>query len=79
MNDIFYFIEICDLAKYADDNTLDHIASTIETVLSALQKDTTNAIKWFEENYMQANPIKFQFIFMKKYTSQEILLEFFLM
>ncbi len=34
MNDIFYFIEICDLANYADDNILDHIASTIETVLS---------------------------------------------
>ncbi len=70
MNDIFYFIEICDLANYANDNTLDHIASTIETVLSALQQDTANAIKWFEENYMQANPTKFQFIFMKKYTSK---------
>ncbi len=79
MNDIFYFIEICDLANYAYDNTLDHIASTtctIETVLSALQQDTANAIKWFEENYMQANPTKFQFIFMKKYTSKEISPEF---
>ncbi len=76
MNDIFYFIEICDLANYANDNTLDHTASTIETVLSALQKDITNAIKWFEENYMQANPTKFQFMFMKKYTSKEILPKF---
>ncbi len=76
MNDIFYFIEICDLANYADDNTLDHIASTIETVLSAIQKDTANAIKWFEENYMKANITKFQFMFMKKYTSKEILPEF---
>ncbi len=65
MNDIFYFIEICDLANYADDNTFDHIASTIEAVLSALQKVTT-------ENYMQANPTKFQFMFMKKNTSKEI-------
>ncbi len=69
MNDIFYFIEICDLANYADDNTLDHITSTIETVLRALQKDTANAINWFEENYLQANPTKFKFMFMKKYTS----------
>ncbi len=37
MNDIFYFIEIYDPANYADDNTLDHIANTIETVLSALK------------------------------------------
>ncbi len=71
MNDIFYFIEICDLANFADDNTLDHIASTIETVLSALQNETTNAIKWFEENDTQANPTKFLFMFMKKYTSKE--------
>ncbi len=46
MNDIFYFIEICDLANYADDNTLDHIASTIETVLSALHKETANALSF---------------------------------
>ncbi len=45
MNDIFYFIDIYDLANYADDNTLYHIASTIETVLSALQKGTANANK----------------------------------
>ncbi len=69
MKDIFYFTEICELANYADDNTLDNIASTNETVLSALQKYTTNAIGWFEENYMQANPNKFQFMVMKKYTS----------
>ncbi len=38
MNDIFYFIEMCDLTNYADDNTLDHIASTIETVLRPYKK-----------------------------------------
>ncbi len=36
MNDIYYFIDICDLANYADDNTLSIIASTIELVLAAL-------------------------------------------
>ncbi len=76
MNDIFYFIEICDFANYADDNTLDHTASTIESLKSSLQKDTTNAIKWFKENYIQVNCIKFQFMFMKKYTSKEISPEF---
>ncbi len=40
------------------------------------KKDTTNAIKWFEENDMQANPTKFQFMFMKKYTSKETSPEF---
>ncbi len=32
INDIFYFLEICDLANYAGDNTLDYIASIIETL-----------------------------------------------
>ncbi len=38
MNDIFYFIEICNLANYSDDNTLDHIACTIETVFKCTTK-----------------------------------------
>ncbi len=33
---------MCDLANYADVNTLDHTASTIETVLSVLQNYTTH-------------------------------------
>ncbi len=44
MNDIFYFIDLCDLANYADDNTLSIIASTIEVVLATLKQDTENAI-----------------------------------
>lgn len=59
---LFYFIEICDLANYADDNTQDHIAITIEIFLNVLQKETTNDIKWLEYNYMQANPTKYEFI-----------------
>ncbi len=35
MNDIFYFIELCDLV------------STIEVVLATLKQDAENAIKWF--------------------------------
>ncbi len=43
MNDIFYFIDLCDLANYADDNKLSIIASTIEVVLAGLKQDTENA------------------------------------
>ncbi len=44
MNDIFYFMEICDLLNYADDNTLSVIERTVQMVLSALKKDTKNAM-----------------------------------
>ncbi len=57
MNDIFYFIDLCDLENYADDNTLSIIASTIEVVLAALKQCTGNAIKWFLINFMQIKSI----------------------
>ncbi len=72
MNDIFYFMEICDLLNYADDNTLSFIRNTVNLVISAPKKDAENAILWFTEHFMQANPTKFQFMIMQKYTSKEI-------
>ncbi len=44
MNDIFYFMEICDLVNYADDNTLVFIRNTIQLVWSVLKKDAENAV-----------------------------------
>jgi hypothetical protein len=76
MNDIFYFIEECDLTNYADDNTIDIIASTVDAVLNALRKDTENSIKWFINNFMQVNPSKFQFMFLKPISSKEVSPEF---
>ncbi len=69
-------MEICDLVNYADDNTLSVIERTVQMVLSALKKDTENAMNWFKDNFMQANPEKFQFMFLKKYTSNEIVGKF---
>ncbi len=46
MNDIFYFIQIFDLAhNYDDDQTLDHRASIIEIVTSTLQQMPLNGLK----------------------------------
>ncbi len=39
MNDIFYFMDICNLLNYADDNTLSIIRNTVNLVISALTKD----------------------------------------
>ncbi len=64
MNDIFYFIDVCDLSNYTDDNTLHIIASKIEVHLATLKQDTENAIKWFIINIIQVNPYKFQCMFL---------------
>ncbi len=54
MNDIFYFIEICDLLNYAYDNPLfkSVIRNTVNIVISALKKYAENAILWFTEKFM---------------------------
>ncbi len=46
----FYFMEICNLLNYADDNTLSVIRNTVNLAISALQKDAENAMLWFTEN-----------------------------
>ncbi len=61
-------MEICDLLNYADDNTLSIIRNRVNLVISGLQKDAENAMLWFTEYFMQANPTKFQFMTMQKYT-----------
>ncbi len=76
MNNIFYFIELCDLVNYAHANTLSIIAWTIEVVLATLKQDTENAIKWFIIHFMQVNPSKFQCMFLKPLTNKEEMLKF---
>ena len=72
INDIFYFILKSDLYNYADDNTLSYIHKELEILKSVLEEESITLIKWFEENYMQANPDKFQAICVGKKASEEI-------
>ena len=62
INDIFYFVHACDLYGYADDNTLSKAAKDAASLKRALERDTANMLSWFTENYMSANPDKFQAI-----------------
>ena len=64
MNDLFHFINNCNLYNYADDNSLSFDASSLQTVLDNLQKDCKTAIQWFGDNGMKANPKKFQFMIL---------------
>ena len=62
MNDLFMFIEKCDLYNYADDDFLSRIASNTDEAIESLEHDGNIAIEWFNNNGMQANPDKFQFL-----------------
>jgi hypothetical protein len=65
INDLFMNIEQSDIFNYADDNTLSVSGTSFDFVINVLIKDSQNAIKWFTENFMQANPSKFQLMFLK--------------
>ena len=64
INDLFLFIEKCNLYNYADDNIVSYSAPCSSDVLSSLQSDCNRAIKWFTNNGMKANPDKFQFMIL---------------
>ncbi len=71
MNDAFYFIQKYDFVNYADDDTLSKTASTMEFLMEYLIHGSEVAINWFHNNFMEANPSKFQFMLLKSFTSKE--------
>ena len=74
MNDLFLFTEKCQLYNYADENSLDSSSENLTDVLSNLGCDGRNAIEWFANNGMQANPDKFHFmLFSPMPTAQQVL------
>ena len=66
LNDLFYVDMNCDIANYADDNHIYYANSCAITLKNVLENDTRAAITWFENNYMDANPDKFQSIILNR-------------
>ncbi len=61
MNNIFYFIELCDLTTCVDANTLDMIRNALDLVLNVLQQYSENAVNLFNlllKNFMQVHSSK---------------------
>ena len=48
----------CDIAKYADDNTLYNFDFRIDNVINNLEKSTNSLLNWFRENHMKAKADK---------------------
>ena len=64
----------CDsnIFNYADDNHNCYKSKSAEDLCEVLRLDTNNTISWFEQNYMDANPNKFQGIGRGKDVPQSI-------
>ena len=58
ISDIFYDIDICDIASYADDNIPYTSDFNLEEVIQKLELTTNNLFEWFKNNHMKANADK---------------------
>ena len=66
INDVFMFIENCEICKFADDNTFCNSGIELSSILENLKHDTKTILKWFRINSLKANPGKFQFMILAK-------------
>ena len=64
INDFFYFIHESEICNFADDNSLYASGKTLDEVCCKLERDMKIAMKWFEINSLEANPKKFQLMFL---------------
>ena len=62
--------KICDVYNYADDNTLSYSHNDISVVKSTLENAANTAVIWFKDNFMKANPSKFQAICFSRDNNQ---------
>ena len=74
INDLFIVPMCSNIVNYPDDNHICYKNKSTEVLCEVLRLDTNNAISWFEQNYMDANPNKFQGIILGKDVPQSIAL-----
>ena len=58
ISDIFNYIDKCDIASYADDNTPYTSDFNLEKVIQKLELTTNNLFEWFKNNHTKANTDK---------------------
>ena len=64
INDIFLFLQKCDLANYADDCTIYTSGKRVSTITDSLSHEFNTLSKWFYNNFMVLNPDKCSFMFL---------------
>ena len=56
--DIFYDIDDCNFASYADDNTPHGSSSNLDALINKLEESTNNLFQRFRNNHMKTNADK---------------------
>ena len=66
INDLFMYIKNSDLHNFADDNTISCVSSSLNELISELEKEGNIAIQLLRDNSMIVNPEKFQAIIIDR-------------
>ena len=64
INDIFLFLQKCDLENYADDSTMYTPDKRVSTIIDSLSLEFTILSTWFYNNFMVLNPDKCSFMLL---------------
>ena len=60
------YIKNSDLHNFADDNTISCVSSSLNDLISELEKEGNIVTQWFRDNSMIVNPGKFQVIIIDR-------------
>lgn len=73
-NDLIMTAEkICEIYNYADDNSICCFDENCNNVIRKLEQVSNIMINWFDQNFLQANPEKFQAIIFSKDKQEKVL------
>ena len=54
---MFYDINDCNIASYADDNMPYASSNNLDAAINKLEESTNNLFQWFRKNHMKANTV----------------------
>ena len=73
---MFYDIDDCNIASYADDNTPYASSSNLGALINKLEESTNNLFQWFRNNHMKANADKCHLLVTGNYETSPNINEF---
>ena len=74
INDLFMYVKNSYLHKFADDNTIFCVSSSLSELILELEKEGNIATEWYRDDSMVVNPEKFQAIIIDR-KNQKIILK----
>ena len=73
---MFYDIDDCDIASYADDNTPYASSSNLDALINKLEQSTNNLSQWVRNNRMKTNADKCHLLVTGNYEASANINEF---